>query len=124
MHIRATDRSILPVVLMLFLILGQSAYWAGSSKWLAHALDHERAEAASAPGEQQHRVSHHDTFPASGAATDVEHNLLHEMEHVQLVPSSVAPPRLPHAVLLAVFVTVFSARRGPERRFRPPRLVV
>lgn len=135
MHIRGTDwhavakpriRPVWPLVLVaFFLILGQSPYWAGSSKWLAHALDHERAQAASAPGEQHHHVSHHDTLPASDAPADVEHDLQHEMEHVQLVPPSVAPQRLlPHAVLLAVFVIVFPARRGPERRFRPPRAVV
>lgn len=107
-----------PVVLMLLLVLGQGAYWTGSSKWLAHALDHGKAGPALA------LEAHHDHGSHPDAPSDVEHKLLHEMEHVQLVPLSASAQRvLLDAAVIAVVVLVCVARRSPERTFRPPRPV-
>lgn len=110
-------------VLIVLLILGQGASWAGGAGSLAHALDHDNAGSAAAHPEQHHHASHGGvTFPASGAPMDVEHNLLHEMEHLQWVPLSVAARQVPfEAALISVIAAVLPARRRPERRFRPPR---
>lgn len=115
-----------PVMLIVLLILGQGAYWASGSRSLAHALDHDSAGRASTLAGQHHHVSHGgDIFPASDAPMDAEHNLLHEMEHVQWVALSAAARQVPfEAGLIAVFPTAFPARCRPERRFRPPRAAV
>lgn len=117
-------RNIVPLLLILLMVLGQSAYWVGGAKWLAHALDHEKAGRALALDK------HHDHAAPAGAPSDsdtpndVEHNLLHEMEHVQLVPLTVNQQRaLLDAALIAVVVLLCVARGGPERAFRPPRPV-
>jgi hypothetical protein len=111
-------RNIVPLLLVLLLVLGQSAYWVGGTKWLAHALDHEKAGRALALDK------HHDHAAPAGTAGDPEHNLLHEMEHVQLVPLTANPRRfLLDAALIAVVVLLPVARGGPERAFRPPRAV-
>lgn len=117
-------RSIVPLLLVLFVVLGQSAYWIGGPKWLAHALDHEKA------GQALALDKHHDHATLAGAASDseipndAEHNLLHEMEHVQPVPLTVNAQRvLLDAALIAVVVLLCAARGGPKRSFRPPRPV-
>lgn len=114
--------SIWPVVLVVFLIVGQSAYWAGGTKWLAHALDHDGTAIALNVGELHTHASDHGSSPDRGAPTEIEHKLFHAMEHVQVLPSSLSPQRLrSDATLIAVVVTAYLARSLAERKFRPPR---
>lgn len=114
--------SIWPVVLMIFLIVGQSAYWAGGTKWLADALDHDGPAVALNAGGPHTHAWHHGSIPDRDAPAEIEHKLLHAMEHVQVVPPSLAPQRLrSDAALIAVPLIVSLARSPAERKFRPPR---
>ena len=115
-------RSVVSTVLILLLVLGQSAYWSGGSEWLAHAVDHSKAGSAVTLEE------HHDhVFPGSDTHdpepfSDVEHRLLHQVEHAELALASIVP----HGALLSmasmvVFALCCMGHRRNQRMFRPPR---
>lgn len=117
-------RSIVARLLLLLLVLGQSAYWIGGTKSLAHALDHERAGPTLALDKHHDHAAPGGVLSDAETSNDAEHNLLHEMEHVQLIPLTVTSQRvLLDATLIAVVVLLCVARGGPERSFRPPRSI-
>jgi len=108
-------------VFAVFLIVAQSAYWSGGAKWLAHALDHDGTAIDLNLG-GPHTHLDHGSIPDRDAPTEIEHKLLHAMEHVQVVPSSLAQQHLRFdETLIAVPPIVSLARSPDERKFRPPR---
>ena len=114
--------SIWPLVLIVFLIAGQSAYWRAGTSWIDRALDDDAAAAALNFGGPHTHASDHGSIPASDAPAEIEHKLLHAMEHVQVLPSSVAPERAAfHAPLIGDVLVAGVVRRFPERSYRPPR---
>jgi hypothetical protein len=114
---------IVPAVLMLFLILGQSTYWTGSFNSLAHALDHEKTGLAATLEEHHGNDLHGNGVPGSDPVSEPEHNLLHQFEHTHLVPLSVSPPRvLAGMAVMVAFPLLHMEQRRNERMFRPPRL--
>ena len=117
------NRLIVPIVLMLLLILGQSTYWTGSFNPLSHALDHEKAGLPAALEEHHGHILHGDGVPDSDPVSETEHNLLHQIEHNQLAPLSVLPQGVPIGVSVMVALAVLCmGQRRNERMFRPPRL--
>lgn len=113
---------VLSVAMMTLLMLGQGAYWAGGLKWLAHALDHGNAGPALALEEHHGHIPEGNGDPLAEPFTDVEHELLHEVEHIQPIPLSFVPQRVPFiAPATVALVARWPAQRPSERTFRPPR---
>ena len=116
-------RAIAPIVLMLLMVLGQSTYWSGGFNSLAHALDHERLGQAAALGQHHGHDLHGSGGPDPDPVGETEHNLLHQIEHGQLVPLSVSTQRVAVGMTEMVALAVVSTgQRHNERVFRPPRL--
>ena len=108
----------LSVAMMFLVIFGQGGYWAGASKWLAHALDHGEAGPALALEEHHGHIPEGNGDPLADPFTDVEHELL----HIQPIPLSFVPQRVPFiAPATVALVARWAAQRPSERTFRPPR---
>lgn len=112
---------IVPALLMLLLILGQSTYWAGSFNSLAHALDHEKTGLA--PEGHHGHVLHGNGVPDPDPVSETEHNLLHQIENSQLAPLSASSQRvLAGMAVMVASPLLYMGQRRNERMFRPPRL--
>lgn len=115
-------RLIVPIVLMLLFVLGQSTFRTGGLHSLAHALDHEKMGVL-AFGEHHGHVLDGNGVPDPDPVGETEHNLLHQIEHGQLVPLSVPPQRVLAGMAVMVASPFFHiGQRRNERMFRPPRL--
>ena len=116
-------RLIVPTLLMLLLILGQSTCWTGSFNSLAHALDHEKTGLVAALEGHHGHVLHGNGVPDPDPVSETEHNLLHQIEHSQLAPLSVSSQRvLAGMAVLVASPLLYMGQRRNERMFRPPRL--
>lgn len=119
---RSLQRTIIPLLLLSFVVVSLGAYSPGS-RALLHQLDHER-HLFGLSGEHAHQLAPKaDDLAKPQPLSDLEHRLLHALSHFEpVLDASVPMPAPLHADIIPSPPRPLSLPpRVAESPFRPPR---